>query len=282
LNAKENMKRKIILAALLCSSSFLFAQLELPQPSPKAFVSQVAGITEISVDYSSPAIRNRNVWSEVVPLNALWRTGANSPTTVKFTKDVNIDGKNVPAGSYTLFTIPSAKNWTVILNKDLKASTDKYNQENDLLRITVTPTKCDKRERLIFMISDFDNDKANITMEWETVRITIPVKLNTHEQATKSIESNLGNAWRNYANAARYYLDNDKDLDKALVLIDQSITFSEGWYNNWIKAQILAKKGNYAEALVFAKKAKTLGDENPAGFFYKKDVETAIAEWSKK
>jgi hypothetical protein len=71
-------------------------------------------------------------------------------------------------------------------------------------------------------------------------------------------------------------------LDKALVLIDQSITFSEGWYNNWIKAQILAKKGNYAEALVFAKKAKTLGDENPAGFFYKKDVETAIAEWSKK
>src|SRR5579883_1337608 len=103
-------------AALALSAAPAFADLELPRPSPLARVSQVVGLTEIAVEYSSPAVRGRKVFGGLLPFGELWRTGANSATKVSFSKDVLVAGKPVPAGSYALFTIPNEKSWTVILN----------------------------------------------------------------------------------------------------------------------------------------------------------------------
>ncbi|NCP45216.1 MAG: DUF2911 domain-containing protein, partial [Flavobacteriales bacterium] len=88
------------------------AQVEMPVPSPAASVSQVIGVTKISVDYSAPAVRDREIWGKLIPYGEMWRTGANSPTKVTFSTDVMVEGKEVKAGSYTLITIPTEKNWT--------------------------------------------------------------------------------------------------------------------------------------------------------------------------
>ena len=110
----------VVLAGVVSVSLMSFAamaQLDLPRPSPAAKVSQVIGLTEISVDYSSPTVKSRKIWGGLVPFDQMWRTGANQATKISFGKDVTFAGKPVPAGTYALFTIPSKKEWTVVLNK---------------------------------------------------------------------------------------------------------------------------------------------------------------------
>lgn len=256
------------------------AQPDLPAPSPKATVKQTTGLTDITVEYSSPAVKGRAIWGTVVPLNELWRTGANMATKVTFSRDVKIDGKEVKAGSYALFSIPGKDSWTLIINKNWnQGGTAGYKQDEDVVRVTVKPETITNRERLTFLITDFTDQEATISLEWEKVRVSLKVALATDDQAAKSIESTLGGAWRQYANAARYELENGKDLNVAMTHINQSITLSEQWYNVWIKAQILEKKGDKKEALKAAQRAKELGDKAGEGFFYKSDVEKAIATW---
>src|SRR3954452_15629791 len=92
------------------------ADLDLPRPSPFAKVVQTVGLTDITVDYSSPGVKGRKIWGGVVPFDQVWRTGANSATRITFSKDVTVGTTKVPAGSYSIFTIPGADAWTVIIN----------------------------------------------------------------------------------------------------------------------------------------------------------------------
>src|SRR3954470_9035390 len=106
------MKKQLIKTAIIALAAFQIstnasAQLQLPQPSPKASVMQTVGLTDITIDYSSPAVKGRNVWGELVPYDKVWRAGANSATKITFSKDVTISGTVVPKGSYSLFIIPS-------------------------------------------------------------------------------------------------------------------------------------------------------------------------------
>lgn len=274
------MKKLIYTLFFASAATMAFAQPELPAPSPKAMVMQTAGLTEITIDYSSPGVKGRTIWGDVVPYGELWRTGANASTKITFSRNVKIADKDVPAGTYSIFIIPNKDSWTFILNKNAKASTSEYKKEEDLLRMDVKPQTIPSKERMAFSITDFDNEKATINLEWATSRISIPVKLNTNAQAVASIESAVSNSWRPLAYSARYFLDNNMELDKAAELINTSISLNENWFNVWIKAQLLNKQGKKAEALEQAKKAKELGDKAGSGFFYKSQVEKAIQDWS--
>lgn len=270
----------IVLAILHSGSAS--AQLVLPQPSPKASVMQAVGLTDITIDYSSPGVKGRVIWGEVVPYDQLWRTGANAATKITFSKDVKIGETAVPKGSYSIFTIPGKSTWTFILNKNASASTGEYKKEEDLLRMTVTPEAIPSRERLAFIFSDFNDDYAKINMEWEKVRITIPVTTFTSDQAMDNIRNSTEGSWRVFNSAARYMMDTKKDFDAGMKYVEQSLSLGNDWLNNWTKAQLLAAKNNYKEALVWANKAKTLGDKNPDGFFFKTQVEKALADWPAK
>ncbi|HNP47294.1 MAG TPA: DUF2911 domain-containing protein [Bacteroidia bacterium] len=270
----------IVLAILHSGSAS--AQLVLPQPSPKASVMQAVGLTDITIDYSSPGVKGRVIWGEVVPYDQLWRTGANAATKITFSKDVKIGETAVPKGSYSIFTIPGKSTWTFILNKNASASTGEYKKEEDLLRMTVTPEAIPSRERLAFIFSDFNDDYAKINMEWEKVRITIPVTTFTSDQAMDNIRNSTEGSWRVFNSAARYMMDTKKDYDAGMKYVEQSLSLGNDWLNNWTKAQLLAAKNNYKEALVWANKAKTLGDKNPDGFFFKTQVEKALADWPAK
>lgn len=255
------------------------AQLQLPAPSPSASVKQTAGLTDITIDYSSPGVKGRSVFGGLVPYNQIWRTGANAATTITFSKDVTIEGTKVPQGKYSIFTIPGASEFVVILNKDVTATADSYKKEEDVLRMNVKPRAVEFRERLTFMFSNYSDTQITVDMEWEKTRISFNVNLDTDAQAKSNIDRELGKSWRTYNSAARYYLDNNKELETGLKYADQSISLKDEWFNNWTKAQIYAAMNNKAEGYKYAMKAKELGDKNPDGFFYKSQVEKAIVDW---
>ncbi|MDX2168225.1 MAG: DUF2911 domain-containing protein [Deltaproteobacteria bacterium] len=256
---------------------------ELPQASPNASVMQQVGLTKFTVTYSSPGVKGRTVWGELVPYDQLWRTGANLATQIEASRDFTFGGTKVPAGTYALYTIPGKSSWTVILNKNPNAGgTRGYDEKNDVARISVTPTQIPARERLAFLFSNTTEDSSRLDLEWDTLRVSMPIKVDTAQQATANIDKALADAWRPHFASARYLLDSGGDLKTALGYIDTSIAIKSTWWNNWVKAQILAKQGNQAEAVVAAEQAQKLGqgDEIYEGFF-KDQIAKSIADWKK-
>jgi hypothetical protein len=272
-----------VAAASLSTPRASFADLELPRPSPNAKVTQQVGLTDVTVDYSSPGVKGRKIWDGLVPYGKMWRTGANTATKITFSKDVTFGGKPVAAGTYALFTIPAKGAWTVILNKNANqpGTGQDYKQDLDVLRVQLTPKAAPFRERMAFIFSDMTDDKASLDLEWEKLRLSMPIVVATEQQALANIQGTLDNTWRAYANAARYMLETKKDYDTGLKYVDQSLALKEDWYNLWFKAELLAAKGNYKDAVATAEKADALGKKS-GNFFFQGDVEKGLADWKKK
>ena len=141
--------------------------------SPPASATKVIQETKISINYSSPGVKNRKIWGELVPYNKVWRTGANEATVIDFSKDVSINGNLVPAGKYALFTIPGKKDWTIIINSEWDQwGAFKYDESKDVLRIKAEPWKNEEFvERLIFYISD----EGEVILDWENLSVSFKV-----------------------------------------------------------------------------------------------------------
>jgi len=256
--------------------------LELPAPSPHATVTQTVGVTTITVDYSSPGVKGRKIFGDLVPFGELWRTGANAATKLTFSRDVTIAGKDVPAGTYAVFTIPTASSWTVILNKNPnQGGTREYDKSLDALRAEVTPTAAPRRERMTFIFSETTPDSTRLDLEWDELRVSLPITIKTNDLARADIDAWVAGSWRPLASAARYTHETLKDDKRALALIDASIAVQETWYNVWTKAQILHGTKDKKAAYALAKRAWELG-EKADYFFYKDRVAKALKEWPKK
>lgn len=257
-----------------------FGQLQLPRPSPVAKVTQTVGLTDITIEYSSPSVKGRKIWGALVPYGEVWRAGANQATKITFSKDVTVGSTSVPAGSYAFFVIPTANEWTLILNKDFNQNgTDKYKPELDAVRLPVQPKAISHRERLAYLVADFTDDAASLDLEWEKLRASLPIKLGTQAQALANIKAATDGAWAPLNSAARYMLETTKDYDAGLQLVDKSIASKEHWFNLWTKAELLNAKGKRKEALTYAEKAKQLGDKTPQAFFLADAVNKALKEW---
>ena len=280
MKSHSQLRGSLLLAVFALAPCSALAQLQLPRPSPAGKVSQTVGLTEISVEYSSPAVKGRKVWGALVPYAEVWRTGANQTTKITFSKDVTIGSTSVPAGSYAFFAIPTANEWTLILNKDFnQGGSANYKQELDVVRVQVQPKAILQRERLAYVVSDFTDDSASVDLEWEKVRVSLPVKLGTQAQSLANIKAMTEGAWGPYNTAARYMLESTRDFDAGLQLVDKSLAVKEHWYNLWTKAQLLAAKGKYKEAMTYAQKAKQLGEKSPQGFPMADDVNKALKAW---
>ena len=268
---------------LCCAAGLARADLDLPRPSPFAKVVQTVGLTDITVDYSSPGVKGRKIWGAVVPTDQMWRAGANQATKITFSRDVTFAGKPVPAGTYAFFVIPTKSAWTVILNKrpDQAGTGRDYKQADDLLRVQVQPKSAPFRERLAYLVTDFTDDKASLDLEWEKVRLSIPITVATGAQVSANITAAIDGTWRTYANAARYLLETKKDAETAGKYIDQSLALKEDWFNVWIKAEVLAAKGNFKDARAQGDRAYELG-KKADGFFLEPEMKKTLAEWKKK
>ncbi len=256
---------------------------ELPKPSPKAELEQRIGLTDVEIEYSSPGVKGREIFGDLVPYGEMWRTGANKATTIEFSKPVIIKGNEVPAGKYSFFTIPNEQKWTLILNKKTELwGTGGYKKKHDQLRFEVKPKDLGrKRERMTFLFSDFGPEGGRVDLEWAQVRVSFQVETKTDEQAMENIEKTLSEVPGKYANSARYALRAEKHYEKALGWANTSIELEPGWYNTWIKGELLIRLDRHEEALKAMKRSKKLGKKADT-FYYKDKVLDKIEKLEKK
>lgn len=254
----------LFLSACICAFSLhsLEAQIQTPQASPTATLTQKVGLTEIEITYSRPGVKDRTIFGDLVPYDQFWRTGANAPTRVTFADDVMIGGKDLEAGSYSLFTYPGEDQWTIIFsNATSLPGADGYDESQDALRLEITPSELEhKVETFTIDVNNIRNNTATIDLIWENTIVSIPVSLNTDEAVFASIEQMMnGPSGNDYHAAASYYLTAGKDLEKALTWATKAVEMTDAEYP-WIiynKAQIEAELGKKEEAIKSAKQAIT-------------------------
>lgn len=155
------------------------AQDKKDRPSPPASTSKEIGSAKVSVDYSSPAVKGREIWgSEMVPYGQVWRTGANEPTKITFSEDVMVEGKEIKAGTYALFTIPNENEWTIIFNKNHQQwGAYDYSEDEDVLRVTAKPKKSkEMNERMKIDIREKGNNKGEVVLAWENLEVPFTVE----------------------------------------------------------------------------------------------------------
>lgn len=181
----------LIFSSLLILSSTTSAQQNQVRKSLKASVTQRLGIdTDITIEYSRPGVKGRKIWGELVPYGLApgnkyskgkpfpWRAGANENTTIEFNKDILIEGNALPAGKYGIHMIPSEKNWVIIFSKNNSAwGSYAYNQEEDALRITVTPVKPPHQEWMLFGFDDLAGTSATAFLHWEELKVPFKIEL---------------------------------------------------------------------------------------------------------
>lgn len=142
------------------------------RPSPPATASGKIGNALVTIEYSSPAVKNRKIWGELVPYGKVWRAGANEATTIEFSQDVQVEGRHLAKGKYSLYTIPNENSWTVIFNKATGQWGTEYDERQDALRVTVKPRKAAKmHERLAYVVA-----KNGILMRWENLELPVKIK----------------------------------------------------------------------------------------------------------
>ncbi|MFT7580673.1 MAG: hypothetical protein ACI9MR_002346 [Myxococcota bacterium] len=259
-------------------------ELNLPAPSPLASTMQRVGSTDITVTYSSPGAKDRKVFKDLVKPGELWRTGANSATTIEFSTDVSVSGTAVAAGKYSIFSIPGEGKaaWTVILNKVWEqGGTRKYDIKEDAARVTIKPMKSPARERLTFIFSNTTDKATRLDLDWAGKRISLPITIATDAVAKAGIEAQQKATVSKIVGAARYLAANG-DAKTAMTYYDAALMMDgDNWMVTWLKADLLAKGGDYKAAYPLAERAHVLGSKADY-FFWKKNVEKALKEWKTK
>jgi len=174
------MKKSFALNALIF---FVFAMLiskvgwsqdqdKSKRPSPPATATGKIGDATITINYSSPSVKGRQIWGALEPYDSVWRAGANEATTFETNKDIMVEGKKLPAGKYAFFTIPTPNDWTIIFNKvPNQWGAFKYDKNQDALRVTVTPRKGPFQEKLNYAVNN-----NGIVLSWENLQIPVSIK----------------------------------------------------------------------------------------------------------
>ncbi len=265
---------------LAAGAAFAQQQLDMPRPSPNAWVSQMVGVTKISITYSRPGVKGREIWGKLVPYGEVWRSGANENTTISFSTPVKVEGHELPAGTYGLQTIPTANDWTIIFSKDANEwGAFSYKQADDALRVQAKPQPAEFRERMAFEFDDVTDTSAKIVLHWEKLKVPFTVEADT----AKLVVSKANADARAQLQAANWCIQNNTCLDDAGRWIDASIAQQETFSNLRAKALLLAKKKDAKGAVSYGDKALAAAKtaKQPPPPQQVKDLEGMVADWKK-
>lgn len=238
--------------------------LNLPTASPGAIVTQEIGLSQITVSYHRPQVKDRKIWgTQLAPYNGKpfpWRAGANENTTFTITHDAKIDGKDLVAGSYGVHMIPTPEDWTIIFsNTSTSWGSFFYDDSEDALRITVTPEKARHQEALSYSFDDITSTSTRLSMRWEKLRVSFKIEFDVNEIVLESIGNQLRSvpafSWIGWYQAAGYSLDNDFHLEEGLAWIEQSVRRQENYSNLRRKARLLIALDRADEARPILEKA---------------------------
>ena len=256
------MKQAAVAFSVLVLSGAAMAQ-DLPRPSPKAQIMQSIGVNDVTVSYGRPAVRGREIFGGLVPYDQVWRTGANEASTIKFTMPAAVEGKALPAGIYSIHTIPGRDRWTLIFNSVAEQwGSYQYDAAKDVLRVEIAPLAIPAQERLTFSFPVVTDNSAVLALDWDTVRLPIRITVDTNEQVLAGLRTLMaGNPedWRIGVRAATWAHDAGVARDEAMAWVEQSIARSRTYGNMALKARMLARAGNYAAAVNTAEEAIALG-----------------------
>jgi hypothetical protein len=207
----------ICLAIMLFAYHLSFAQLT-PQPSSTAMVTQTFGLGKISLTYSRPDVKGRKIFGYMEPYGTVWRTGANSATVIKFSDDVTMEGKKIPAGEYGLFSIPGEKEWTIIISKQPNQwGAYSYKESDDFVRFTVsTEHLTSLTETMTLAFTDITPTTCDLQMRWEHSGFTVHLSTDIDAKVMSRIDSAMKTDKKPYYDAIIYYYNNHKDMTRAL------------------------------------------------------------------
>jgi hypothetical protein len=274
----------------MCFAASAFAQVRVPRPSQKASVTQTVGVTDITITYHRPGVKGRKIWGDplpeqtskvtgeatldnqnerpagapIVPYGHMWRTGANDATMFVVTDEVLINGQKLPAGSYSLHTIPRKDEWTIVFNGTSNQwGSFNYDPAKDTLRVKAKPQMlADNQEWLSFTIDPVGEDSAQVNIRWEKISVPFTVKVPDVAATTMSkLKTAVGEAkpddWRTPLQAASYLINNQNPADDAqgMAWLEQSIKVKETFQNLTAKVNALYKAGKKEEAFALAEQA---------------------------
>ena len=230
--------KRIFTFVLFISFNMIMAQLEIPAASPKSKLFQTGGLTEISVEYSRPSVKNRNIFGSLVPYEKVWRTGADESTKISFSDDVLINSATIKAGTYSLYTIPNINYWDIIFYAEtnvwgvprnwdenkvvLKTRVDAYNLPGSV-----------KAETLQITFDFLSNDAAVMAILWDNtyvpVRINVPTTKNVMLKISEVLKNNP--TFSDYYKAAVFMNDQKIDAKKALKYMELAMNSNENPIN---------------------------------------------------
>lgn len=262
--------KKTLLAAALLSSVMGFAQIRMPQPSTTQKISQDFGMGKIELTYSRPNIKGRAMLkenSELVPLNQLWRTGANAATRIHFSDKVTMGGTTLDTGAYVLYTVPGVDYWEVLVNKGLNNwGTDGYKQSEDVVRFKVKAAKTNSNtETFTFQFANVEAESIDLQLSWGKVAVSIPISTNVKDRLRAQVESALSAEKVNpnvYQAAANFYYEWDKNYAKALQYVNKATEANpKAFWLFLLTAKIQKDMGQKADAKASAEKCISIATE---------------------
>ncbi|NNJ89678.1 MAG: DUF2911 domain-containing protein [Eudoraea sp.] len=254
------MKKVVFIAIAFIASLSMQAQIQAPAPSPFSTVMQRVGLTDVTVEYSRPSMRGRTIFGNLVPFDKIWRTGANARTKITFSTDVTVGDGTLKAGSYAIFTKPTASSWDVYFYTETGGggTPQEWDESKVAAQIKVNTMPVEMPiETFTITFDDMHSGGAVLGMMWENTYVGVPFMVPSKEMTMKSIDAVMaGPSANDYFSAATFYYDEGMDLSKAKVWIDKAVSMNENAF--WMtRAQslIYAKMGDKKGAIEAAKRS---------------------------
>jgi hypothetical protein len=268
MNSKKLRCFSAIVGGMLLAAS-LAAQtpkVDFPAASPACTLKQRVGLTDIEIVYSRPGVKNRTIFGGIVPYGQVWRTGANSATKVTFSTPVKLNGTDIPAGTYALFTIPGEDEWTIIINKGAAQwGAFQYDEKADVARFKVTPIQlAEQIETFTIEFNLIHDESAVMNLVWDHTVVPVKLEIELTGKIVSQIEAAMASPDKKsdgfYFQAATFYYNHDQDLHKALDWVNAGLADNSriSYEMLHLKAQILAKQGDKEGAIAAAKQSSEL------------------------
>ncbi len=313
-NLKRSFTSSVALVALLSGAQLAFAQVRTPRPSPKASVMATIGVTDVTITYSRPAVKGRTIWGDplpeqasvkgeatlddqnarpkgapIVPWGHAWRTGANEATQFVVTDEVLINGQKLPAGSYSLHTVPTKNEFTLIFNSVANQwGSFSYDAAKDTLRVKAKAEwVTESKEWLEYAIEPVSESSAQVNIRWEKLRVPFTVEVKdvkalTLQKARAAVAAAKPDDFQTRTQAAAFGLQDKASAEEAMGWLEESIKIKATFGNVGLKARTLAAQGKTAEAIAAGEQAIQIGKDakiNPTAIA---NMEKLVTEWKAK
>lgn len=268
-------------------SSSSAAPVELPRPSPAASVFEKIGTAKLTVTYSRPAVKGREVWGGLVPYGQVWRLGANDATTLEISEACKLAGHELPAGSYALFAIPAKDKWTIVVNSQAKQWGAYFRDpKKDVFSFDVTPSAGPHQEWLEYRIHPDSARVVRVEMAWEKLRISFAVEVDVNGIVWKNLDAAHAAAGpkehTDFYQSARFSRETGERKAEAMGWLDEGMKRGDSFWMDELKGDLLADEGKYAEAAPHLEKAIEGSKKAGAPEEWRDGARRKLAEWAAK